>query len=207
MTATVINATVNGYEVTGGNTAELVLQVGGQTAVGVDSGKRTKFPTTIGVGGATPAASGAGITFPATQSASSDANTLDDYEEGTWTPEFKGLGSNPTVTYTSQSGKYTKIGNLVYASAILGWSSFSGGSGLLQVSMPFVGDDTTRGVGSSPYNTGVNFGSYGQVIHTNPGNSSCYFIKNDSSGKVSSFVEPADVAASGNFQVAVVYKV
>jgi hypothetical protein len=39
--------------------------------------------TTVGVGGATPAASGAGITFPATQSASTDANTLDDYEEGT----------------------------------------------------------------------------------------------------------------------------
>ena len=39
------------------------------------------FATTIGVGGATPAASGSGISFPATQSASSDANTLDDYEE------------------------------------------------------------------------------------------------------------------------------
>ena len=43
-----------------------------------------KFPATIGVGNATPAASGAGISFPATASASSDANTLDDYEEGTW---------------------------------------------------------------------------------------------------------------------------
>jgi len=37
------------------------------------------FGTTIGVGGATASASGAGISFPATQSASSDANTLDDY--------------------------------------------------------------------------------------------------------------------------------
>jgi hypothetical protein len=37
MTATVINATVNGYEVTGGNTAELVLQVGGQTAITIDA--------------------------------------------------------------------------------------------------------------------------------------------------------------------------
>jgi hypothetical protein len=40
----------------------------------------------IGIGGATPSASGTGITFPATASASTDANTLDDYEEGTWTP-------------------------------------------------------------------------------------------------------------------------
>jgi len=42
------------------------------------------FPSTIGVGGATASSSGAGITFPATQSASTDANTLDDYEEGNW---------------------------------------------------------------------------------------------------------------------------
>ena len=36
--------------------------------------------------GATSPSSGTGIAFPATQNASSDANTLDDYEEGTWTP-------------------------------------------------------------------------------------------------------------------------
>jgi hypothetical protein len=67
--------------------------------------------TTMGVGGATPATSGAGITFPATQSASSDANTLDDYEEGTWTPTTAGLTVNSgSVTWT---GKYTKVGRLV----------------------------------------------------------------------------------------------
>jgi len=49
-----------------------------------------------------------GITFPATQSASTDANTLDDYEEGTWTPSVGG-----TATYTSQVGRYTKVGRLV----------------------------------------------------------------------------------------------
>jgi hypothetical protein len=63
--------------------------------------------TTISVGNATPSTSGAGITFPATQSASSDANTLDDYEEGTWTPT-SGVG-----TATANSGIYTKIGRQV----------------------------------------------------------------------------------------------
>jgi hypothetical protein len=52
---------------------------------------------------------GIGITFPATQSASSDANTLDDYEEGSWTPS---VGGN--ATYSTQIGTYTKIGNLVF---------------------------------------------------------------------------------------------
>lgn len=65
--------------------------------------------STIGVGNVTPSASGAGISFPATQSASSDVNTLDDYEEGTWTPSIGG-----TATYSVQSGQYTKIGNMVF---------------------------------------------------------------------------------------------
>jgi hypothetical protein len=66
------------------------------------------FTTTIGVGAATASASGSGVTFPATQSDSSNANTLDDYEEGTWTPN---IGGN--ATYTLQHGNYTKVGNLV----------------------------------------------------------------------------------------------
>jgi hypothetical protein len=76
--------------------------------------------STIGVGGATPSASGAGITFPATQSASSDANTLDDYEEGTWTPTVNLLG---TLTYSTQTGRYIKIGKQVFVQVYLLYSS------------------------------------------------------------------------------------
>jgi hypothetical protein len=77
------------------------------------SGTTGSFSSTVGVGGATPANTGAGITFPATQSASSDANTLDDYEEGTWTVTLSGSISGSTTN--GFSGFYTKIGNLVYA--------------------------------------------------------------------------------------------
>jgi len=69
-----------------------------------------KGATTIAVGNATPSASGAGITFPATQSVSTDANTLDDYEEGTWTPVPTSLTVVGTPTYT---GTYVKVGNIV----------------------------------------------------------------------------------------------
>jgi len=68
--------------------------------------------TTISVGNATPSASGAGITFPATQSASSDANTLDDYEEGTFTPSLTGSGGG-AGTYTARDGIYVKVGKMV----------------------------------------------------------------------------------------------
>ena len=67
--------------------------------------------TTIGVGGTTPSTSGAGITFPATQSASTDANTLDDYEEGTFTPTIT-PASGSLTSYTS-SGYYVKTGRSV----------------------------------------------------------------------------------------------
>jgi hypothetical protein len=82
--------------------------------------------TTLGVGGATPAASGAGITFPATQSASSDANTLDDYEEGTWTPIYYGTSTAGTTTYTNRGGTYRKIGSIVFVEANIQWSSATG---------------------------------------------------------------------------------
>ena len=67
----------------------------------------------LGLGNATPSSSGTGITFPATQSASSDANTLDDYEEGTWTPDFSSSGA--TFSGAAKYGTYVKVGQLVYA--------------------------------------------------------------------------------------------
>jgi hypothetical protein len=64
-----------------------------------------------------------GITFPATQSASSDANTLDDYEEGSWTPN---QGSGLTVTGTfGSAGTYTKIGRQVFVQGVLAASTLT----------------------------------------------------------------------------------
>ena len=57
----------------------------------------------------------AGIEFPATQAASSNANTLDDYEEGEWTPVIGGDGGETGQTYSYQNGRYVKIGLLVIA--------------------------------------------------------------------------------------------
>jgi hypothetical protein len=69
---------------------------------------------TMVVSGTTPSLNG--ITFPATQVASAGANTLDDYEEGTWTPNFAATsGSFGTITWFNQTGRYTKIGNVVTA--------------------------------------------------------------------------------------------
>ena len=59
--------------------------------------------------------SGHGISFAATSDASGSSSELfDDYEEGTFTPDWNnGLSS---IGYTSQDGSYTKIGNRVFFS-------------------------------------------------------------------------------------------
>jgi hypothetical protein len=119
---------------------------GGISGVTTD-GTRMTASTTIGVGAATPSTSGAGITFPATQSASSDANTLDDYEEGTWTPTFGGSGSDPTsVSYNTQEGTYTKIGNRVFVEFFLSFTTFTGGSNAVAIKgLPFTGSGNGDG--------------------------------------------------------------
>ena len=134
----------------------LQLQSNGTTALTVSGSAVTlagattlsntlQVATTIGVGGATPSASGAGITFPATQSASSDANTLDDYEEGSFTPTLGG-----TSTYAQQSGSYKKVGGLVYVSGILQVITLGTGSTSQMSGFPFtcsVGPRNTLSIG------------------------------------------------------------
>jgi hypothetical protein len=96
-------------------------------------------------GGAVPN-SGTGITFPATQSASSDANTLDDYEEGTWTPSVGG-----TATYTVQVGTYTKIGRVVTYTFDVAISSIGTGSTFNVSGLPFASNATFYWGGSAVY--------------------------------------------------------
>ena len=72
----------------------------------------------ISVGNATPTTSGAGITFPATQQASSNANTLDDYEEGDVTIQFADAASGGNAY--NVSARYIKIGRMVF----MNWSAY-----------------------------------------------------------------------------------
>ena len=115
----------------------MTMVLNGTSGVTTNSGTLISA-TTIGVGGTTPSASGAGITFPATQSASTDANTLDDYEEGTWTPSLSfETGQVGSFTYTTQSGKYTKIGNIVRVSINISCTGKPSAGSVLRVDLPF----------------------------------------------------------------------
>ena len=82
------NGSVSNTAITGLVTASQIATVANTQITGnITSSQITSNPTlygnvsvtgVIGVGGATTSTSGSGISFPATQSASADANTLDD---------------------------------------------------------------------------------------------------------------------------------
>jgi hypothetical protein len=101
-----------------------------------------------------------GITFPAIQSASSNANTLDDYEEGTWTPVIT-AASGSITTYTS-AGTYTKIGNLVVAQYQYGiTNNGTGATAIVLNGLPFAGTtNTSGGLAREIAVTGVSGGAY-----------------------------------------------
>jgi len=84
--------------------------------------------------------SGHGINFAATSDASGSSSELfDDYEEGTFTPDWNnGLSS---IGYTSQDGSYTKIGNRVFFSLYLLTASGTTGSNHLKIGgLPYTPD-------------------------------------------------------------------
>jgi hypothetical protein len=140
--------------------------------------------TTMGVGGATPSGSGSGISFPATQSASSDANTLDDYEEGTWTPAFQGSTSSSGQTYNYQYGYYIKIGKMVFVRcdvnlttagtntgtyAYLTGFPFAGAGSAIQFA-PVAGYYANFGTASATVSLEMDAGStFGYLMYTNTG--------------------------------------
>ena len=83
-----------------------------------------------------------GITFPATQSASTDANTLDDYEEGSWTAAV--VPASGSVTMNSSTCRYVKIGNVVTVSGYISISSVSSPSGRISITgLPFSSNVST----------------------------------------------------------------
>jgi hypothetical protein len=101
------------------------------------------------------------VKFPASQVASSDPNTLDDYEEGTWTPTPKYGGNNVGMVFTS-AGRYIKIGKLVMVQAQINITNNGSSTGNLTIDgMPFVnsgGEICAAFIGDGLIFTGASLG-------------------------------------------------
>jgi hypothetical protein len=101
-----------------------------------------------------------GLQFPATQAASANANTLDDYEEGSWTPTIVGGTTAGAGTYTTQVGKYTKIGNSVTITGRVTWTAHTGTGGMRIGGLPFTSMNVANVFAS------VTFGYINNVVYT-----------------------------------------
>lgn len=96
---------------------------------------------------------GGQIAFPAVQVPSANVNTLDDYEEGTFTPVLTfATPGTLTVAYSVQQGAYTKIGDLVNIFINIATTTFNLGtaSGTMQVTgLPFTNSAVVCGFGGT----------------------------------------------------------
>ena len=125
--------------------SNLSFQVAGANVAYMNSTGLQMTGGTLSLAGTTIIPAVGQYAFPATQNASADANTLDDYEEGTWTPTA--TFSSGSITYQDQYGLYTKVGNLVTVSFWIRVAVASSPSGVLTITgLPF----TSNGTASRP---------------------------------------------------------
>ena len=82
---------------------------------------------------------GGGISFNEDTAA---ANALDDYEEGTWTPDFE----NTSTKTGSGSGTYTKIGNICMCTFALSYTALTGTNTATMTGLPFTVASTETNV-------------------------------------------------------------
>ena len=135
------------------------------------------------------------LKFPASQNASSDPNTLDDYEEGTWTPTFRSDGDNALITF-STSARYIKIGTYVYFTILATRNQSSVTSGTLYMqSLPFTSVSSSPTIqlgGVSWFDNGNVTTDYTTMTYVEGGSNTVYFVQ---------FTNPSQQAASRYVQI------
>ena len=138
-------------------TQAMTLDASGNLLVGITSARANAGDVQVSKG----------ISFPATQSASSNANTLDDYEEGTWTPTITFGGASVGVTYFSpyRLCSYTKVGRLVTVTGILWLTNKGSSTGTAQITgLPFTTANSDAAfTGFYPYLESVTYSGTPQI--------------------------------------------
>jgi hypothetical protein len=149
--------------------------------------------------GGTTTANGIGITFPATQSASSDANTLDDYEEGSFTPIFAASGGTTPTTQTG-TGAYIKIGRVVHLHGQISWSGSGSAGSNLRIDLPFIVVSGARGALALGIISGFNWSAGHQLTLLPELNTTvAYFVSKDPAGGGHVHRTLSDVSTTGSY--------
>ena len=146
--------------------------------------------------------SSGGLTF---NGDTSSANALDDYEEGTWTPTLiSGFSSAPSG-YSLQSGKYTKIGDVVYFFVDLDPNGATANASAVEIGgLPFAATSSSpSGGGYITYQTGFNTNA-SDLVHVGTSTSTILFVDANGNGRAG---DAAGVNINSRVLIAGFYKV
>jgi hypothetical protein len=140
--------------------------------------------------------------FPATQVPSADANTLDDYEEGTWTPALTfATPGDLSVAYSALAGTYTKVGRVVHLQWTIATSTFTHttASGSFSITgVPFANSSTANRIGvGSMYWQGITKANYTQMTPIMLAGASAISIIGSGSGQAIATIATGDMPTAG----------
>ena len=146
---------------------------------------------------------GGGVAFPATQVASADPNTLDDYEEGTWTPVLTfATPGNVVIVLSTAVGVYRKIGSQVFVTCDAVTSTFTHttASGNFQITgLPFTSANTSGQTHHGACSIqGVTKAGYTSFTAALAANSSAAILVANGSGQNESAVTASDMPTGGS---------
>jgi hypothetical protein len=152
---------------------------------------------------------GGNIAFPASQSASGDANTLDDYQEGSFTPVFTAATPPTGVTYGTQVGDYTKIGNLVlFHLRVQLTNKGAGGAGAISITgLPFTSANDIGNTADIGHDNITFTGGYTALVAFVAANSTVLTINEQGSAVAALGVTWANTANTSDFVITGFYHV
>ena len=131
------------------------------------------------------------------------ANKLDDYEEGTFTPELQ----NVSVSYSSRGGNYTKIGRLVYCDVYFNVSSLdtTDSSGIHVAGLPFTARTGTGAILGSLGQTSSLLGSKANInigFANESGGANVFLFEPNAN---SNYIQYNEIASSGQLNLCFMY--
>ena len=179
----------NGVDVGGVRSLSGQAQLSG-TTTGITFGAQSVLPTNGGsaiqngtrdIGGASNFWRNVYVSTGVYFGSQTTATHLDDYEEGSWTPDVQDSSGNSAST-SSAAGAYTKVGDLVTAFMRIvdvNKTGLTSGDAIRVYGLPYTGIGTTRYGGSAIINTWT--GTTGLITQVIGGNTYVQF-KTSSNG-------------------------
>lgn len=141
---------------------------------------------------------GGQIRFPGVAITSNDANVLDSYAEGTFTPNFHIGGSSVGITWTKNEGNFVKIGRMVHVCMTFNATTFGGLTGdvIIDDLPTLTNDSVVQCMGAVQMDTNTTQ-FYSKGI---PNSTTCHVVKTDGT-----LLQHSDLITGQDINVTITY--